>query len=333
MKHSNVAIFIPHSGCPNKCSFCEQNSITGKSLQPTLEDVKSIIELSIKNLGSRVENTEIAFFGGSFTAIDKKYMNALLDLADKYVKEYSFAGIRISTRPDAIDNNILDVLKSKSVTSIELGAQSMDDRVLELNRRGHKKEDVIFSSKLIKEKGFSLGLQMMTGLYGSNSEIDYDTGKQIVKLKPDTVRIYPTVTMRNTLLHKLYNEKKYFPMTFDETVEICSKLLILFEENNIRVIRLGLHYMKSLDENAIAGVWHPSFREICESRNFLNKITQYISSNNVKHNVIILVNTKNLSKVIGNNKYNIKELNKMGYDVKVKKDDNLGEKDLIIKSF
>ncbi len=166
MKKSNISLFIPHVGCPNKCSFCNQNEITGQDDIPNAEDVKRAIETSLKKSGSGIN--EVAFFGGSFTAIDRDYMVSLLQAVQPYIKTHDITGIRCSTRPDAIDNEILDILKQFSVTSIELGAQSMDDEVLKANRRGHTSEDVIKASELIKEYNIELGLQMMTDLYMSS---------------------------------------------------------------------------------------------------------------------------------------------------------------------
>lgn len=166
MKHANVAIFVPHNGCPHQCSFCNQRSITGQQVQPTPQDILSAIQVAKSSQNAQIRETEIAFFGGSFTAIERSYMCALLNVAAPFVKDKTFSGIRISTRPDAIDDEILTLLKQYGVTSIELGAQSMDDSVLVHNQRGHTAEQVRTASRLIKSYGFSLGLQMMTGLYG-----------------------------------------------------------------------------------------------------------------------------------------------------------------------
>ena len=166
MKHSNIAFFIPHIGCPNKCSFCNQNSISGANDIPHEKDVVDVLSNALKSLDEdKLSNTEIAFFGGSFTAIDRDYMLELLSAANRFVGKDKFSGIRISTRPDAIDDEVLALLKQYGVTAIDLGAQSMDGEVLEKNFRGHSVEDVVNASKLIQKYRFSLGLQMMTGLY------------------------------------------------------------------------------------------------------------------------------------------------------------------------
>ena len=199
MKNANVSIFVSHFGCPQKCTFCNQHSITG-AYGDVIENAKIAIETASRTLGENSKNAEIAFFGGSFTAIDEKYMKTLLGLAYEYVKTGQFKGIRISTRPDKISAEILDLLKSYGVTAIELGAQSMSDKVLSMNNRGHNSACVVEASGLIKSYGFELGLQMMTGMYGSDDETDIETAKKIIALSPDTVRIYPTVVIENTEL-------------------------------------------------------------------------------------------------------------------------------------
>lgn len=330
MKRSNVSIFVPHNGCTHQCSFCDQKNIIGLSTQPSISDVDKIINTAMNTLKRKTKESEIAFFGGSFTAIDKAYMTSLLDAANKYVKENIFKGIRISTRPDAIDNEILTILKEKGVTSIELGAQSMDEKVLLLNNRGHTPQDVIKASKLIKSYGFSLGLQMMIGLYGSDHEKDYETALSLAILKPDTVRIYPTVIMKNTELQKLYEAKKYLPMNLDRCVDLCSELLLLFDKFNIPVIRLGLHDSESLRKNMIAGCYHPAFRELCESRILFNNCLS-ILRNMKEKNVIVYVNPSTVSKMVGQKKENLNKLNKLGYSVKVKSDVNIKENNIRIE--
>ncbi len=186
MKHSNIAIFIPHVGCPHLCSFCNQRNISGEKSIPSGEDVRRICSSAMNEITDK-SNTEIAFFGGSFTAIDREYMMELLSAANEFVGKGKFKGIRISTRPDYIDDEILSVLKKYGVTSIELGAQSMSDRVLEANERGHSAEDVRKASSLIKKYEFELGLQMMVGLYQSTESDDYFTMCEIIALKPDGI--------------------------------------------------------------------------------------------------------------------------------------------------
>ena len=267
---------------------------------------------------------EIAFFGGSFTAIDKAYMISLLERAKMYIDKGLFAGIRISTRPDCINEEILDILKLYGVTSIELGCQSMDDRVLEMNNRGHSAEDVVKSAKLIKEYGFEFGVQMMTGLYGDNDETAIETAQKLIALSPDTARIYPTVVLENTELERLYKMGQYKPQTIDEAAELCSKLLLMFHENDIKVIRVGLHSGGNVEEGFVAGAYHPAFREICESRIYLRKVLDEINRQAIpKGDITVTVGTSFVSMMSGQKKANSEKLKEMGYNLKIKQDKNM----------
>lgn len=269
-------------------------------------------------MGVKCKESEIAFFGGSFTAIDRNYMISLLDATKPYINK--FIGIRISTRPDYIDDEILNLLKKYNVTTIELGAQSMNDEVLTANNRGHSACDVVNSSKLIKKYGYNLGLQMMTGLYKSTDATDIDTAKRFIELNPDCVRIYPTVVMKDTELETLFINGEYKPKTLIESVNLCAKIMMMFYENDIDVIRVGLHYSESLKENDVAKNYHPAFKELCEGKIFLRKILDGLKT---EKNKTIFVNPKSLSKAVGQNKCNIKELVSLGYNIKFKTDKSL----------
>lgn len=280
-------------------------------------------------MGENTKYTEIAFFGGSFTAIDRDYMLSLLNATRNYIDK--FKGIRISTRPDCINDEILEILKSYNVTSIELGAQSMDDVVLNANNRGHSALDVIKSSKLIKKYGFSLGLQMMTGLYMSDVQKDIETAKAFIALKPDTVRIYPTVIMKNTDLAKYYLDKTYTPYTLEQSVNLCAKLIVMFENAEIKIIRLGLHYSDSLVTNSYGDNYHPAFKELCESKIFFDNFIGIVNKCNVnKENFKVFINSKSLSKFLGQKKSNYNSLLNMGYRFEIEFDDTLNKYDLYI---
>lgn len=264
MSHANISVFIPHMGCPNACSFCNQRTISSTAHAPSPDEAEDIIRGAYEYMSpEKRRNTEIAFFGGSFTAIDREYMISLLEVADRYITcENGFCGIRISTRPDCIDEEILMLLKKYHVTAIELGAQSMNDRVLEMNMRGHTSDDVRRSAAMIKSYGFELGLQMMVGLYGSSPADELYTMNEIVRCYPATARIYPVAVLEGTKLAELYKEGKYVLYPFDECVKLCAEIYSTFVKNNIRVIRMGLHAEDGVEQNAVAGFYHPAFGEI-----------------------------------------------------------------------
>lgn len=254
-------------------------------------------------------------------------MRSLLDAAMPFIDR--FKGIRISTRPDRIDGEILTLLRSYHVTSIELGAQSMSDAVLSLNDRGHTAADVRAAAELIRAHGFELGLQMMTGLYGSTPATDIETAQAFIALCPDTVRIYPTIVMRHTRLGELYEAGVYRPQTLEEAVALCADLLPRFEDAGVRVIRVGIHDSESLRRDMLAGPYHPAFRELCESRIMLEKAFALLKDR--PHGAYTAaVNPKNRSKMTGNKKSNILALKERGYDITIAEDDALSLSDVVI---
>ncbi len=323
-KHANLSIFVPHIGCPHKCTFCNQNTITGQTFIPRAKDVKEICEKAIAD-GVDMKNTEIAFFGGSFTAIPRSYMIELLEPAKKYV-DMGFRGIRLSTRPDAINEEILSILGSYGVTTIELGAQSMFDDVLELNERGHTALDVVNASHLIKSYSFNLGLQMMLGLYGSTPEKDYETALRIADLEPKEVRIYPTVVLKDTKLGEFYTEGKYKTYDLSEAVELSAKLLDLFEDRGINVIKLGLHSSTDVESSMLGGIYHPAFRELCEGVRARNTMERLMGNGT---SYTFTVRPDYLSKALGHKKSNIEYFHSKGIDVTIKADPTQTENILI----
>ena len=329
MKHANVAFFVPMVGCPHRCSFCDQNSITGESGIPSPEEVEKTLKKAARELHGFAEKSEIAFFGGSFTMIPREIMVSLLEVAAKWVRRGAFSGIRLSTRPDAIDSEVLDLLKEYGVTSIELGAQSSDNSVLAKNFRGHTFEDTKRASALIKEAGFSLGLQMMTGMPGSTPERDTKTAMDFALLRPDTMRIYPALVLKNTLMAKWYESGEYIPETVDEAAALCADLLDIFELYNVKVIRLGLHAQESLEESLVAGPYHPAFREICESLRFRKKLAPMLTRL-PKGAYVLTVAKSDVSKAVGQHRGNVEYWQTLGYDIRVAEDNALSTGDFQI---
>ncbi|MBR4036781.1 MAG: radical SAM protein [Oscillospiraceae bacterium] len=330
-KHKNLSIFVPHEGCPNQCSFCDQKKISGTQNPPAPQQVTQLCDEFLPHTSAEGASYEIAFFGGSFTAIDRDYMLALLQAAYPFVQAGRAGGIRCSTRPDAITPEILDILKAYGVTAIELGAQSMQDDVLKMNLRGHSVQDVFDASRLIKQYGFSLGLQMMPGLYGCADYMGYaiDTAEKFIQIMPDTVRIYPTLILKDTLLEKLYQNRMYTPLTVDQAVEICAVLVKMFNDKNIRIIKLGLHADTGMEQSLVAGPYHPALKELVQSRMFLDRFIVDFSGRPAGDYTIV-VNSRQRSQATGQKKANIHALARQGYNVTVKNDDTITYDDYII---
>ncbi|MBQ8015733.1 MAG: radical SAM protein [Clostridia bacterium] len=331
MKHINIALFVVHKGCPHMCSFCNQRSISGSQRDITAADVHQAAQTAIASLSEKeAAGGEIAFFGGSFTMVEREYMLSLLEAAHEYVAKGIFKGIRISTRPDGISREICQILKKYGVTAVELGAQSLDDRVLQLNERGHSAKQVEDACRLLKEYGFELGLQMMTGLYGSADADSIETAEKIIALAPETVRIYPTVVIKGTKLHELMKKGDFVPKGIPETVDLCAKLIPMFENAGIKVIRVGLHSGGGVDEGFAGGAYHPALRELCEGRIYYNHALGELEKRE-KGSYVLAVSPKEISKMTGQKKENLIRLREKGYDCAVRGAEGLAKYEIEIQ--
>lgn len=311
-----IPIFVPHLGCPNDCTFCNQKKISGQTKNVKAEDVKNTIEYYLNNFKDDNKYIEVAFFGGSFTGIDVDKQKELLSVAYEYIKNKKIDSIRISTRPDYINKELLKMLKSYGVKTIELGVQSTNDYILNKSKRGHTFEDVKKASKLIRKNGFILGHQMMVGLPESTRQDEINTAKDLIKLKPKIVRIYPVLVIKGTQLEKDYESGEYTPLTVEQAVETAKDLLVLFNKKKINVIRIGLQNTNEItDPNSkksqvVAGPYHPAFRQLVESRLWYDNIANEIKkvNSNVTH-IQIDVNPSDINNAVGHKRINIEKIN------------------------
>ncbi|MDD4780835.1 MAG: radical SAM protein [Tissierellia bacterium] len=306
-----IPIFVPHVGCKFDCVFCNQKRITGKgTVNVNKQYAIDIVEEYRKTIDENTL-TEIAFFGGSFTAIEKELQEELLQVGHFYKKLGIVQKIRMSTRPDAIDEDILKLQKKYNVDIIELGIQSLDDEVLLKANRGHTRQDCFNASKLIKEYGFTLGHQVMPGLPGSTRESDIKTCVDSISMKPHMVRIYPTLIIKDTNLLYMYEDGTYIPLTVQEAVDVTSYIYSLYMVNNINVIRIGLQNTESINEgeDVVGGPFHPAFRQLVEEKIYFTSIYNILKDKNIDDRQIkILANNKEISNICGQNKANIIKL-------------------------
>ncbi len=265
-KQITIPVFIPHSGCPHCCVFCNQWRVTGLSEKVTSETVHKTIEKYLSATAQTVNKIEIAFFGGSFTAIPQVEQIEYLESVSSYIERGIIGSVRISTRPDYINKNILDVLKRYHVETVELGVQSFDDRVLTASGRGHSSKQVIDAVSLLKAYNFRVGIQLMPGLPTDDFETSIQSAAKAVELLPDDVRIYPAVVLKDTQMEVLYNEKKFTPLTLEEAVDRCSIMYGMFIEQGINVIRMGLHPMDLSGGTVVAGPYHEALGFLIKSR-------------------------------------------------------------------
>lgn len=318
MRKYNLPIFIPHRGCPHDCAFCNQRKITGIDTDITPEKVRELIKDFLSTVDEKNSLIEVAFFGGSFTGLELETQEAFLSVAAEF--SHRIDGIRLSTRPDYISEEVMELLKKYGVTTVELGVQSSDNEVLCLNSRGHTFEDVIKASQMIKTTGIALGHQMMLGMYGSTPEKDMQTVRDITGQNPACVRIYPVVTLKDTTLEQLYNEGKYAPYSTEVAAELAKSAVCAFRENGIDVIRVGLHSSEELEAEGtvVAGPYHQAFGELVESLIYREKIENEILRRNLRSCQFEYACKKSdVSKAVGHKKMNTEYFEKK-YNVRLK---------------
>ena len=332
-----IPIFLPHAGCPHQCVFCNQVPITGAKHGALAPDK---IRIQIREfLNYKKENrkpVQIAFFGGNFLGLKPEEIKSWLELAGEFVSQGLVDGIRFSTRPDTIDADRLDILENYPVATVELGVQSMDDQVLALAGRGHRASDTIRAVEALKERQLGVGLQMMVGLPGDSEAQALVTARKIADLDPDFVRIYPTVVVENSRLAQWFKKGEYLPLTLEDAVTLVKKIYLLFKQEEIDVIRMGLQASKDLEDDSfvLAGPYHPAFGHLVYSEIFWDKVLAAIESvKYVKDTLTILVNPGSISKMRGLNNSNIKRLKNQFQlnSVTVVPDSSLGKDDLRIE--
>jgi len=324
LRHYNIPIFIPERACPFQCIYCNQQKITGKTEIVNFEEIITTIEDYLESIPKGNSEIQIAFFGGTFTAMPIEEQIEFLKLTQKYIQNGSISGIRISTRPDNISQEILDILKQYNVTNIELGAQSLDNDVLAKSHRGHDFKAVEDASKLILSNGFTLGLQMMLGLPGDSLEKAMETAHKIVKLGAKETRIYPTLIIKDTSLHTLYNKGKYTAMTTENAIQQSAEIYKIFDANDVKILRIGLYPDNNLLENElIAGPNMYNFKEKVMTEVWWQKLQLLINDKSSEQKIKVNVAPKQLNYAIGYKAANKKRLFEEFYRVKFSINNNL----------
>ncbi|MEG1871086.1 MAG: radical SAM protein [Peptostreptococcaceae bacterium] len=320
--HYIIPIFVPHIGCPHTCVFCNQDSITGDAgIAGSAGNVnRSFVEKTIEEYLKTIDNckavVEVSFFGGTFTGINMDIQRELLEVAKRYKKEGKINFIRLSTRPDYIDNEILNHLKNFDVDVIELGVQSLDEEVLYKSGRGHTAKDVEEASRLIKKYGFTLGHQIMLGLPGDTREKDIETTKKSIAMGPNICRIYPSLVIEDTPMEKLLKRGEYKPYSLEESVDISKVIYGMLESNGIKVIRIGLQPTEEINYGGaiVEGPFHPAYRELVESSIYCDMIKAYISG---YQEIKIYINPREISKLYASKKKYFNKLIEEMKEVKI----------------
>ena len=305
-KRHIIPLFLPHSGCPHQCSFCNQKLITGQSPSlPQTSVLQKQIEEFLSFKGKRRSLVQIAFYGGNFLGLKKDDIRSLLQLASEYVHGGDADSIRFSTRPDTITYECMEILNGFPVKTIELGAQSMDDAVLKMASRGHSAEDTEEAVSYLKERNYEIGLQMMVGLPGENESSAMYSAERIALLRPDLVRIYPAIVLKGSRLGEWYQHGQYSPLSLEAAVSRVKAVFLLFKKNHIPVVRMGLQPTEELDSEStvLAGPYHPAFGELVYSSVFFDMAKELLESIQPQpDNVTLSVHPKSVSKVRGTQK-------------------------------
>lgn len=336
MKHYNIPIFIPELACPFQCIYCNQKTISGIENIPQANDVIKIIENHLSTIDFLNSDVEIAFFGGNFTGLPIDVQEEYLSIANRFIISKKVKSIRISTRPDYIFPKNLDLLDKYGVRTIELGVQSLDDEVLKLSERGYKYKEVANACKMIKNKGFELGLQMMIGLPGDSPQKSIETANKIVELGARNTRIYPTLVIKNTKLENLFYQGYYSPLTLENAVSIVKHLILIFEKANIKIIKIGLHPSDSLIKTGlVAGPFHYSFRQLCETEIWHDILINYFktseSSNSISANIFVAPSS--INSAVGYKTKNKITLSKILKKVRFIEDNKLKNRDFYVHTY
>jgi len=304
-----IPFFIPHAGCPHQCVFCDQRNITGRKIADEPSSLHRTVNRYLESRTSE-EPCQIAFYGGTFTALPPATQKAYLEAAQPFIASGRVRSIRLSTRPDCISREVLGLLKEHHVETIELGVQSLDDTVLILSGRGHTAADTVHATRLLREYGFRVGLQLMPGLPGDSAETFQETVAGTISLAPDFVRLYPALVIRDTPLEELYRTNRYAPLALDEAIAVCKHALLRLAAEGIDVVRIGLQPTEELEKagTVIAGPFHPAFRQLVESAILLDSMRTALEHGKVPPTAVFLVHPLDISNAAGQHRSNIAAL-------------------------
>ena len=309
-----VPIFIPNQGCPHRCVFCDQEKITSQPAGPIDgRRVRELLDLARRSTTFCArKHREVAFYGGTFASLPKERIRELLGVVAPYLQEGIFLSVRVSTRPDSLDEEKAALLRGLGVSTVELGTQSMDDEVLRMTRRGHSALDTERTVGLLRQHGFRVGIQLMPGLPGDSAERFSATVQQVIRMKPDMVRLYPVVVIRGTELAQWVESGKYQPLALEEAVRICAESCLCLEQAGIPVIRIGLMASASLREKGqvLGGPWHESFGHLVRSEIYQRRIEAFLPGPGEAERITIRIPSKEIALFRGHRNEGIRRIEK-----------------------
>lgn len=340
-KKTIYPIFLPHAGCPFQCIYCNQHAVTGTSLSG--HGILSEANLRLELFAGQVRNShhpgEIAFYGGTFTALPEWLLRSILGLAGRFVEEGLFTGIRFSTRPDCLDRNICDILSGYPVTTVELGVQSLIGSVLDASRRGYSPECVRSAAARVRQHGWALGIQLMAGLPEDSAALFLESVWKTVVIRPDFVRIYPTLVLNGTRLADMYRSGRFRPLDLDEALEWVVPAYDLLVSASVPVTRMGLHADASLEspDVVLAGPYHPAFGYLVRCRWWRNRVDAAMESLGVSapDEVLVRAAPNHVSELLGQGKVNIEYWKSKWKlrNISVRGDGELAETEMVMQGY
>ena len=328
-----IPIFLPQAGCPHRCVFCNQYAITNiRSYQISCNSLKENIDRFLSYNHRKNPNVQISFYGGNFLGLPEIEISKLLECAQSYVDCQKVAGIRFSTRPDTVTQKRLQLLTKYAIQTVELGVQSMDDNVLHNSQRGHRSESTCQATETLKKFGYQVGHQLMSGLPGDNLNVFMQTIERVISLKPDFVRLYPTLVLKGSVLAKWYREGHYRPLSLNQAVTMAKDSYKRFQKNHIPVIRMGIQPQDNLEPHILSGPYHPAFGHLVYSELLLDSAIERIKQS-CANDIAILVNPKKISEMKGINQTNVNQLSRRFPNKKIQIVSDPGISDVQILEF
>lgn len=309
-----IPVFIPHEGCPHCCVFCNQHRISGFTEKAvSAGDVRRTVQTWLdRNDPARCSRVQVAFYGGSFTALPKSRQEELLGAVRPFLKQGRVQSLRLSTRPDYIDPERAALLRRYRVSTVELGVQSMNDRVLELARRGHQSADVKQAVPVLRKAGMEVGIQLMVGLPGDTRTSLRQSVEQLIALQADFVRIYPLLLVRHSALAEQYRQGNYVPLSLKKAVLLVAWMKQRFDRAGIRIVRMGLQAGPELESSLLAGPWHPAFGELVASRLMLRRTRKLLAQARSEEKIQLSINERDQSVFRGMKSANVRRLQELG---------------------
>lgn len=304
-----IPVFIPHQGCPQNCIFCNQVSISGQ--ESGLGDDDALVKNTVETWLGRSRRrriVQVAFFGGSFTCLAHERQRRLLAAVQPFIASGDVQSIRLSTRPDCVDEDICKFLKDHHVTTVELGVQSFDDKVLQAAWRGHSAADSVRAAKNIKDAGLELGIQLMPGLPQETTRSWFATLQQMLQLKPECVRIYPTLVIGGSGLASQFKDGGFRPISMNRAIALCGRAKAMCDSAGIKILRMGLQASESLEEQLLAGPYHPAFGEMVTARLWLKRSRTLLAGSPARSRIVFTISDRDVSAFVGPKRCNMKRL-------------------------